>query len=704
MRHKIMSAGLVALGLACSSTAVTTPSGPTLAVTASSSSVVANGTNTVTIHVDGSTAGNITVATTTAGTLSATTFTATPFDVTLTTCDATSDTSCAGIGKVSAIDGAGVAGFVNVTFTQAQTQSNDDADAGSDAGSGGGDAGSGAPVTHGTTTLGSIGPAAAGTSGGTSADGGPSGSGNATPVLGVLSSGYNETALVSFQVNDALGYPYAAGLTVTFTHTRLAGSFIGETTANCRTSAPFTCTTTGVTDDNGVVSVILHSGQAAGVVSIMATATAGGVTSTFTQGNLAIIGAKASGAHITMDCSPRNIPALTRNDCSYSHYAADDSTITCAASFADRFNNVLGISTQVVFASEAGSVGPPSATPQYDPSTAASDQTALGTAASFINVTGGVLPVDVDPFVGGGDTPPDTGEYSLTYLDSCGPTARTHNPRDGLVTVIAMVSGEEGFVDLNGNGAYDSGEPFIDMGEPYIDANDNGMWEQGETYYDVNQNGSYDGPNGVWDANTIIWTETRVLYTDYAASGLSFSRFYAVGGPPQPPSTTALPNFTTDNPPGPYTGVLGTTSGPNGIATSVFPGVYFIDPNFNRLAPATDFAISPLGDGVTAEFVIDPINLDSLGMTFTQQYCNDPASPTTCSNVCATAPCYVVTNVGDCAISGNVHTGCTGFFYGTKAAAIITGACTAKGITNVNATATLNSVISSFSVPVLCTP
>ncbi len=177
---------------------------------------------------------------------------------------------------------------------------------------------------------------------------------------------------------------------------------------------------------------------------------------------------------------------------------------------------MLGVATQVAFYSEAGSFGPPTTTPAFGAKGA-------GTAIDFLEVTGGTLPWDVKPF-----GPVATGEFSTTYLDQCGNL--THNPRDGLVTVIAIAYGEEGFIDVNGNGTYDGpgsaalagtpyavkGEPFIDMGEPYIDANDNGVYDLGETFIDVNGNGKYDGPNGKWDANTVIWAETRILYSDYA--------------------------------------------------------------------------------------------------------------------------------------------------------------------------------------------
>jgi hypothetical protein len=295
--------------------------------------------------------------------------------------------------------------------------------------------------------------------------------------------------------------------------------------------------------------------------------------------------------------------------------------VTCTAVFADRFNNALGLSTLATFASEAGSAGPPASTPQYDSTKPPGAQTTLGIATDFVNVTGGNLPADVAPF---------DGEYRLQYVDACGD--RIHNPRDGLVTVIVTANGEEGFVDMNGNGTYDAGEPFVDMGEPYIDANDSGQRDPGETFVDVNGTGSYDGPNGVWDANTVIWTETRVLYSGApkvaSASGLDqFSRTYLGGLPPTPTPTPSL-----------------TVVGATGTSTSQDFGLFFTDGNFNAIGSAADYTLGTAGAAaISARFTVEPSSSDALGMGFTQQYCDQapPGTPTSCSSSCQTAPCYL---------------------------------------------------------------
>jgi hypothetical protein len=93
----------------------------------------------------------------------------------------------------------------------------------------------------------------------------------------------------------------------------------------------------------------------------------------------------------------------------------------------------------------------------------------------------------------------------------------TLNPRDNLVAMIAVTSGEEGFIDVNNNGKWDTGEPFDDLTEPFVDSNDNGTWDPDERWIDTNGNGRWDGKNGLWDANTLIWVQERIIWTGQPA-------------------------------------------------------------------------------------------------------------------------------------------------------------------------------------------
>lgn len=106
-------------------------------------------------------------------------------------------------------------------------------------------------------------------------------------------------------------------------------------------------------------------------------------------------------------------------------------------------------------------------------------------------------------------------------------------PPDGIVTVLATVIGEEAFLDNNGNGVRDEGEPFADVPEPFIDFDGNGMWDEGnpfEIFIDVNDNGVWDsaqGP-GVYNDDALLFTQTPITFsgsTILTAEPSSFTAF-----------------------------------------------------------------------------------------------------------------------------------------------------------------------------------
>jgi hypothetical protein len=557
-----------------------------------------------------------------AGNVTTAQFDATPFDTTVQSCDARIDPNCAGQVVVTATDSSLTSAWASAHFTAPSTSPTENpgnTDNSTDTASG----------VAGQIRLKSQGYA----------------------LQGVRSSGFQEVNLLTFEVIDTSGKPLK-GAAVTFTHASLGGSFVGAT-RSCTTASPPICTATGVTDATGLVAVPLASGSAAGLVSVGARATASGATVNTIASNLPIVGAKPSGAHVFLECSPKNVPALSvDHTCLTTFY---EKNITCEAFFADRFGNVLGRSVVATFASEAGAAGPPVATAELDP-TSTTDQTQkLGRAVNTVAIAGYPLPVDVAPW---------PGEPSHVIVgDSCGtgPTSqRTRNPRDGLVTVIVMARGEEGFVDVNGNGVYDAGEPFIDLGEPFIDANDNGVHDDGEWFLDVNGNGVYDGPNGKWDADTTVWAETRVMYT-------------------------GLPVYATLNPT-----PMSIASGDAALLTFAFT-----DENANPLSPRfTTYALTSTFGLVTADVKFPPTNLDRLGMGFTQQYCDQPAgtTPTVCSNFCPSAPCYVVNSISP-GLGGDAG-----------GALVTAGAKPGDDILNLNVTVDGIRVRSAASVPVTVTP
>jgi len=254
----------------------------------------------------------------------------------------------------------------------------------------------------------------------------------------------------------------------------------------------------------GTANVRLYSGTVAGVVRVSATAVAGGVTRLFELDSIAIVGAKPNAGHFSIVCGPENVPAYAGSTC---HVSTIDAPFTCVAYLKDRYNNVLGRATTVSFMSEAGAVGPPAVTPEYDPEAPPSEQGDLGSAIELVNTLGAKLPKDVLA---------SPGEQAISGpADVCGVTQRS--PRDGVVTVVAWTPGEEAFFDANGNGQYDANEPFVDLPEPFVDYDDDDVRDGDEPFIDSDSDAAFDGPNGTWDSSTNVWTKTVVVYSGMPA-------------------------------------------------------------------------------------------------------------------------------------------------------------------------------------------
>jgi hypothetical protein len=491
------------------------------------------------------------------------------------------------------------------------------------------------------------------------------------PVLGAFGSGFREQSLLVFEVLASDGTPYA-GLPVRFTHGSQGGSFIGAIAACTAGDSPV-CTAQGTTDGEGRVGVVLHAGRRHATLTVKGEATAAGVTRSLVAGGFTVVGAKANGARFSLDCRPYNVPALTTHDCLYSRYAGGARNVDCTATLGDRHGNALAVPTLVAFQSEAGEIVPATFTPEYDPTEGAAG---LGQAVGILNVYGAPLPFDVEPFAG---------EHSLDWDYGCG--LREANPRDGLVTVVALVAGEEGFVDQDLDGVYDEGEPFIDLGEPFVDVDDDGIRDPGEWYEDVNQNGSYTGPNGTWDADTVLWAQGRVLYTGHpafareAATGRELLTRLYVPAYGSPPAGTL--------PPAPFTVFAGPPP------TTEQYGVFFTDQHLNPLSSFTTFGAEPVIGNVSASLTDPSGTADSLGTSFRSLYCDRASPPAVCRDGpadqgCVTSPCYLQTDVG------------RSFHYGNFATLSVT--CVNPGRDQVQVLATVEDVTTAFSISGECLP
>lgn len=245
-------------------------------------------------------------------------------------------------------------------------------------------------------------------------------------------------------------------------------------------------------------------------------------------------------------------------------------TVDCTAHVADRNGNGIA-GASVTFLTEAGAIGP-SATSITD---------AIGNA-DVLHKTAYPLPQDVDPVSYRHINPdPRAPDYDAVHIPQpaapdwmlpwewrpnpmaqnapddpkcsasggCGEPrradpvrpGRTNNPRDNLVSMIAVTTGEEAYLDLNNNGVRDDPvEPYVDTVEPFVDANDNGTYDSGELFVDTNGDSVWNGKNNLYDSSTLIWAQERILWT-----GMPNRYDYQEGAPSPQPSTSLAPYIPT---------------------------------------------------------------------------------------------------------------------------------------------------------------
>jgi hypothetical protein len=149
----------------------------------------------------------------------------------------------------------------------------------------------------------------------------------------------------------------------------------------------------------------------------------------------------------------------------------DGTTVPFTIRAADRFNNPAPDGTAVAFTTEGGAI--------------------QGNCVT----SGGACSVN---WVSQNPRPAGFNGCDTTAAGVAGSDAScAFGPRAGRSTVLATAVGEESFIDLNGNGAYDDGEPFTDLGEAFRDDNGNGKYDSAfEEFLDFNSNGKRDPGNG----------------------------------------------------------------------------------------------------------------------------------------------------------------------------------------------------------------
>lgn len=318
-------------------------------------------------------------------------------------------------------------------------------------------------------------------------------------LMGIAGSGFNPTAQLKFRVSDGSGRPVA----------RVPVSFA----LNAQAPTGTTVEPAKITDALGEVTVNVSSGRVPGAFTV--TATVDGTQFSAQSTSLGVRGAKPSNRGSIIACERNTLAAYMRTP------PPLPLTMNCTVTLQDRFGNPVGTGTAVALRTEAGGLPNNVATQAYSPTSNANE----GRGTFTFSTSGTWPPADVDPF------PADPTQFPFPReAEPSTGTTLVQNPRDGLVSILGYVIGEEYFSDDNLNGVWDPGEQFNDQGEPFVDRNDNNVRDIGEDYFDANGNEMWDGANGQWDADTYISFETRVLYVDLPRITLSPDNFVVPRG------------------------------------------------------------------------------------------------------------------------------------------------------------------------------
>jgi hypothetical protein len=362
---------------------------------------------------------------------------------------------------------------------------------------------------------------------------------SATPsTIGLKGTGLNETSTVIFKVVDSTGGP-RPGVPVNFAlSTTVGGISLSPTPA-----------TSGA---DGTVQTVVSSGTAHTTVTVTASIASPAISTQ--SGILAVTtGLPASKSFSIATTGCPNVEAFN----------IDGIVVPVVVRLSDRYQNPAPDGTAVAFTTDGGQIG------------------------------------------GNCVTGSGTGSCSVNWTSSNPRPSPTDNPpslRPGRTTVLATAIGEESFTDANGNGFYDHGEAFDNIGEPYRDDNESNAYELGEYFLDFDQNQMRTAPDGVFKGITCTGnTPGSTCSTTTWAIGAQLRIIMSEGSPGQvqPANGTALATLTKGN-----------------TASYSF---LFQDSNFNPLPAGTTIAGAVIGTGLTTNaptsFTV-PCTLDPTSYSF----------------------------------------------------------------------------------------
>lgn len=308
---------------------------------------------------------------------------------------------------------------------------------------------------------------------------------SATPKnIKLQSLGGNVSSTLLFRLKDRFGNP----VTNTQVNFQL-NSTAGGTSLQPYNSQTAVSTLSGTTDNNGQASVTVYAGNVSSVVRVTASVSSGNTTIQTQSGDLTISTGIPHHSGFSLSATAANPEFLSH----------DGESITLSVYASDRFGNPTPDGTPISFRTEAG-IG------QVTPSCTTSN-----------------------------------GRCSVTLTSSGDRDALTGPGRQ---TILAFTDGEESFTDSNGNGVWDSGEPFIDLPEIYlpVDGRDfkSSAKQNNEEFVDYNRDSQWNDKDGNYNgvlrsssvassvpkslnigvAREIIWSGSTADNTTITGAGL----------------------------------------------------------------------------------------------------------------------------------------------------------------------------------------
>ena len=230
-------------------------------------------------------------------------------------------------------------------------------------------------------------------------------------------SGLGESSTVTFEVRDSAGNPLRNQRVQVTLLTGLGGlTMEGQ---------PFNTAVGLDTDANGRVSARVNAGTVPTPVRILASITLNGGT---------VVSTVSSNLSVAVGFPSQLNFSLAQGTLNIEGYDRDGTTNTYSIIAADRNGNPVPVGTTINFVTEGGTVEPAKRTQLVD-----------GLARATAN-----------------------------FVSS------SPRPIDGRITITAYALGEESFLDRNGDNAWNTGEPYQNLGDLFKDRNFDGLYDPSE--------------------------------------------------------------------------------------------------------------------------------------------------------------------------------------------------------------------------------